>query len=172
MAKKVFKRDEIIKRIQEKIEAKEPVIGAGSSCGLVAMCAERGGADLIIVYSTGLSRLKGLPTSQNLGHSNTMTIGMAKEILNVVRITPVICGIEACDPENWDLDELIDRFIYLGFSGIINFPTIGLFEKGTMWRNMKESVGLGFSREVEMIRLAGQKNIFTMAYVFNPAEAE
>lgn len=172
MPRKIFTRKEIKDRLKGKIEKKEPVIGAGSSCGLVAMCAEKGGAELIIVYSTGISRLRGLPTSHNLGHSNKMTLEMADEILNVVKDSPVICGIEACDASSWDLHLLINRFMDAGFSGIINFPTIGLHEKGTMWRTMKESVGLGFAREVEMIKLAADMDIFTMAYVFTPQEAQ
>ena len=171
MSRKVFKRKEIIKRLQTQIAKKIPIIGAGSSCGLVAKCAEKGGADLIIVYSTGISRLKGLPTSHNLGHSNDMTITMAEEILNVVDDAPVIAGIEACDASYWDLSYLIDKFMKESFSGIINFPTMGLFEVGTLWRNMKESVGMGMSREYELIRLANEKDIFTMAYVFIPEEA-
>ncbi len=169
--RKIFNQNEIIKRIKQNIAKGSPIIGAGSSCGLVAKCAELGGADLIIVYSTGISRLKGLPTSHNLGHSNTMTLEMAEEILNVVKDSPVICGIEANDPSHWDLDYLLDKFVDSGFSGIINFPTIGLYEKNTMWRNMKESVGLGFSREVELINIANSRDIFTMAYVFTPEEA-
>jgi len=171
MAKK-FKRAQIKARLEAKIEQGIPLIGAGSSCGLVAKCAEIGGADLIIVYSTGISRLKGLPTSHNLGHSNHMTLDMADEINNVVKDTPVIGGIEACDASSWDLGQLLDKFKSAGFSGIINFPTMGLFEEGTLWRNMKESVGLGFGREVELMRLASQQEIFTMAYVFTAQEAE
>ena len=172
MSRKVFKRQEILDRLKEQISKKIPIIGAGSSCGLVAKCAEKGGADLIIVYSTGISRLKGLPTSRNLGHSNTMTLTMAEEILNVDQDTPVIAGIEACDASYWDLSYLINKFMKESFSGIINFPTQGLFERGTLWRNMKESVGMGIGREIELVEIANKKDIFTMAYVFCPEEAE
>jgi len=168
--RKIFKRNEILRKLK-KVEAKGiPIIAAGCSCGLIAKCAEKGGADLIIVYSTGLSRLKGLPTTI-LGDSNTTTICMADEILNIVSATPIIGGIEAGDPRFWDLGYLIDKFMAGGFSGLINYPTIGFFEPGTMWRNEYESVGMGFSREVRVIKIAHERDIFTMAYAFRPDEA-
>ncbi|MCD6574061.1 phosphoenolpyruvate hydrolase family protein [Candidatus Aerophobetes bacterium] len=170
MGRKIFKRDEIISRLRENIAKKIPIVGAGSSCGLIAKCAEKGGADLIIVYSTGLSRLKGLPTTI-LGDSNNITISMAEEILNVVQDTPIIAGIQACDPRYWDLDYLIDKFMAVGYSGIINFPTMGFHEPGTLWRELYEAVNLGMGREVELIRTANQKDIFTMAYAFRTDEA-
>jgi len=110
MGKKVFKREEIVSRLRENIAKKVPIVGAGSSCGLIAKCAEKGGADIIIAYSTGLSRLKGLPTT-TLGDSNNITISMAEELLNVVQDTPIIAGIEAADPRYWDLSYLIDKFM-------------------------------------------------------------
>ena len=89
-----FTREEILRRLQKTISERRPIIGAGASAGIIAKCAEIGGADLIIVYSTGKSRLMGLPTSR-LGNANTVTLGMCEEILNVVKDTPVIGGIEA-----------------------------------------------------------------------------
>ena len=166
----IFKRSEILRRLKGNEAKGIPIIGAGCSCGLIAKCAEKGGADLIIVYSTGLSRLKGLPTTI-LGDSNAITICMADEILNVVSDTPIIGGIEAGDPRFWDLSYLIDKFMAAGFSGLINYPTIGFFESGTMWRNEYESVGMGFSREVEAIKIAHERDIFTIAYAFRPNEA-
>lgn len=108
--RKTFRRAEILRRLKDTEASGVPIIGAGSSCGLIAKCAEQGGADLIIVYSTGLSRLKGLPTTI-LGDSNLATMQMAEEILNVVAATPVIAGIEANDPRFWDLSYLIDKFM-------------------------------------------------------------
>ena len=92
-----FLREEILRRLQKTISERRPIIGAGASAGIIAKCAEIGGADLIIVYSTGKSRLMGLPTSR-LGNANTVTLGMCEEILNVVKDTPVVGGIEAGDP--------------------------------------------------------------------------
>ncbi|MCL4459912.1 MAG: phosphoenolpyruvate hydrolase family protein [Chloroflexi bacterium] len=168
MLKTRIAREEILRRLRHTVEAGKPILGAGCSAGIIAKCAELGGADLIIVYSTGKSRLMGLPTSR-LGDSNAITLAMAEEILNVVRDTPVIGGVEATDPTRLDLNRLLRRFIEAGYSGIINFPTIGIF---TDYRRMRDKVGLGFSREVEMVRLARQLGIFTMAYVFSPADAE
>jgi len=110
----------------------------------------------------------GLPTTR-LGDSNTITLGMADEILNVVKNTPVIGGIEATDPTTMDLDLLVDRFIQAGYSGLINFPTVGMY---TSYREKREAVGLGFAREVEMVKIARNKEIFTMAYVFNPEDTK
>jgi predicted TIM-barrel enzyme len=151
-----------------------------------------GGADLIIVYSTGLSRIKGFPTTL-IPDSNNVTLGMYDEIQNVVKDTPIIAGIDATEPPaGRDLAELVKRFTAKGFSGVINFPTVGmvsdeaitrmLFEgkdpqyvkkAGGMMQELKERVagGLDFSREVEVIRICRNMNVFTMAYVFNPEEA-
>lgn len=159
---KNFSRKEILARLDVEINSGRPILGAGSSCGLVAKCAAIGGADLLIVYSTGRSRLMGLPTSR-IGDSNANTLEMAAEIRNVVSDTPVIGGIEAWDPARLDLDQLLDRFQAAGFSGIINYPTISTM--GDKWRQRRGKVGLGWEREVELIKKAVTRDIFTMAYV-------
>ncbi|WP_245478030.1 MULTISPECIES: phosphoenolpyruvate hydrolase family protein [Bradyrhizobium] len=145
------------------------VLAAGSSCGLVAKCAVLGGADMLVVYSTGLSRLMGLPTSR-IGDSNARTLELAAEIRNVVSSIPVIGGVEAWDPVRLDLDALLDKFWAAGFSGVINYPTISTM--GDKWRDRRGRVGLGFEREVEMIASARKKNIFSLAYVANPDDAK
>jgi uncharacterized protein (UPF0261 family)/predicted TIM-barrel enzyme len=142
-------------------------LGAGCSAGIIAKCAELGGADLIIVYSTGKSRLMGLPTTR-LGDSNAITLSMADEILNVVKEVPVIGGIEATDPTRLDSKKLLNRFIEVGYSGIINFPTLGLWPDQ---RRRGEKVKLGFNREVDAIRIARENNVFTMAYVASYEDA-
>jgi len=156
-----FTRDEIITRLKTTLSNGSPILAAGCSAGIIAKCAELGGADLIVVYSTGKSRLMGLPTTR-LGDSNATTLSMADEILNVLRNTPVIGGIEATDPTRLDLRKLLNRFVEAGYSGIINFPTLGLWPDQ---RRRGEKVKLGFQREVDIIRLARENNIFTMAYV-------
>lgn len=161
-----FTREEILRRLQKTISERRPIIGAGASAGIIAKCAEIGGADLIIVYSTGKSRLMGLPTSR-LGNANTVTLGMCEEILNVVKDTPVIGGIEAGDPTTMDLSLLIERFMNTGYSAIINFPTVGIFDA---YRKLRDSVGMGFPRELELVKLARGMDIFTMAYVFSPKD--
>ena len=165
---KNFSRHEILARLATETQANRPILGAGTSCGLVAKCAALGGADLLIVYSTGRSRLMGLPTSR-IGNSNANTIEMATEIRNVVSDTPVIGGIEAWDPTRMDLDQLLDDFQAAGFSGIINYPTISTM--GETWRKRRGKVGLGWNREVELIERAVARDIFTMAYVATVQDA-
>lgn len=166
---KMFERAAILETIKEQTAKGIPVLAAGSSCGLVAKCAALGGADMLVVYSTGLSRLMGLPTSR-IGDSNARTIEMAAEIRNVVSSVPVIGGVEAWDPLRLDLDALLDRFWAAGYSGVINYPTISTM--GDKWRDRRGRVGLGFEREVEMIALANKKNIFSLAYVASAADAK
>jgi predicted TIM-barrel enzyme len=165
---KNFSRSEIVARLVEETKAGRPILAAGTSCGLVAKCAALGGADLLVVYSTGRSRLMGLPTSR-IGDSNAMTINMAAEIRNVVSDTPVIGGIEAWDPTRMDLDGLLDDFMAAGFSGVINYPTISTM--GDTWRQRRGKVGLGWNREVELIERAVARDIFTMAYVATVQDA-
>ncbi|MBX4899781.1 phosphoenolpyruvate hydrolase family protein [Rhizobium bangladeshense] len=165
---KMFEREEILAGLNEQTAQGNPILAAGSSCGLVAKCAALGGADMLVVYSTGLSRLMGLPTSR-IGDSNARTIEMAAEIRNVVSDIPVIGGIEAWDPVRLDLDQLLDKFWAAGYSGVINYPTISTM--GDKWRDRRGRVGLGFDREVEMIALARKKNIFSLAYVASVDDA-
>ena len=165
---KNISRQEILARLDAETLANRPILGAGTSCGLIAKCAALGGADLLIVYSTGRSRLMGLPTSR-IGDSNAITIEMAAEIRNVVSDTPVIGGIEAWDPTRMDLDQLLDDFQAAGFSGIINYPTISTM--GETWRKRRGKVGLGWDREVELIERAVAHDIFTMAYVATVQDA-
>jgi len=166
--RKRFSRNEILERLNKTTREGKPIIGTGASAGIIAKCAEKGGTDLIIVYGTGKSRLMGLPTTR-LGDSNTITLAMADEILNVVKDTPVIGGIEATDPTNMDLDLLVDKFLQVGYSGLINFPTVGIYG---LYREKRTAVGFGFAREVEMVKIAREKDIFTMAYVFNPEDTK
>lgn len=165
---KNFSREDILARLRAEIEAGRPILAAGSSCGLVAKCAALGGADLLIVYSTGRSRLMGLPTSR-IGDSNLNTVQMAAEIRNVVSDTPVIGGVEAWDPTRLDLDRVLDEFQAAGFSGVINYPTISTM--GETWRKRRGKVGLGWDREVRLIELARTRNLFSMAYVATVQDA-
>lgn len=166
---RMFERSEILSRIRQQVDGGKAVLAAGSSCGLVAKCAVLGGADLLVVYSTGLSRLMGLPTSR-IGDSNARTLDLAAEIRNVVSSVPVIGGVEAWDPLRLDLDALLDKFWAAGFSGVINYPTISTM--GEKWRDRRGRVGLGFEREFEMIATARKKNIFSLAYVASPEDAK
>src|SRR3984957_19550750 len=157
-----FSRDEIIGRLHAEVAAGRTILGAGCSAGIIAKCAEMGGADLIITYSTGRTRMMGLPTTVITGPaSNHTTLSMAPELFNVLRSTPVIAGVEANDFEHLDLERSLDRFIAGGFSGVINFPTVGLNDNlivgGLAQRDYIEKMAVGFrqehwgwSREVEM----------------------
>lgn len=175
MARK-FTSEEIINRLRKTIDEGRPIIGAGCSAGIIAKCAELGGADLIIVYSTGKSRIWGLPTTL-IGDSNPATLSMYDELANVVRETPIIAGIEACDIKSLDLEALLKRFIDKGFNGLINFPTVclaGLRQRAERHVTAYARAGItwSFAREVEMTRMAHEKfNWFTMCYVFNPEDA-
>jgi predicted TIM-barrel enzyme len=171
-----FQREEILDRLRQTLDEGRPLLGAGCSAGIVAKCAEIGGADLLIAYSTGLSRLKGLPTTlYGPMDSNATTLSMFDELNNVVKDTPILAGIDASDPSHFDLKHLLNKFIDVGFSGLINFPSMGLFgdrEPSCRYRMDRESQGLGWSREVEMMRTACEMDIFTMAYVFNSEDAK
>lgn len=156
-------RDEIIARLCQSLAGGKPILGTGCSCGLFAKCAELGGADLIIVYSTGLSRLKGLPT-WSIGDSNEITLQMLAEIVNVVQNTPIIAGVEGCDPTR-RMESYLHKVVEAGCSGVINFPTLAVCARDEYWRQSREDVGWGFNKEVELIRLAHNMGLFTICYV-------
>lgn len=165
-----FTREEILRRLRKTSEEGKPIIAAGSSAGIIAKCAELGGADLIMVYSSGKARIRGFQTTM-VENSNAVTLEMFEEINNVVQDTPIIAGIDSTEPPaGRDMAELVQRFVDTGFSGIINFPTYGFFEDET-WRRDREIQGIGFSREIELIRIARNMDVFTMAYVFFSQDA-
>ncbi|MXY77413.1 MAG: phosphoenolpyruvate hydrolase family protein [Acidimicrobiia bacterium] len=162
-----MRREAILEALHRRIATGQAVLAAGCSAGIIARSAEEAGADLIVVYSTGRSRLMGLPTWR-FGDSNQGTLEMSSEILNVVSDTPVIGGIEANDPTRRDLGRLLDRFEEAGFSGVINFPTLTNMPDQ---RRRAQMVGYGFGREVEAVRLARSRSMFTMAYVASADDA-
>ena len=165
-----FTREEILRRLSKTSEEGKPIIAAGSSAGIIAKCAELGGADLIMVYSSGKARIRGFQTTM-VENSNQVTLEMFEEIDAVVKETPVIGGIDVTEPPGVkNLAELVQRFVDIGFSGIINFPTYGFFDDEN-WRRDREDQGIGFSREIELIRIARNMDVFTMAYVFFPQDA-
>lgn len=139
---RMFERTDILSRLAGQVAERKAILAAASSCGLVAKCAALGGADMLVVYSTGLSRLMGLPTSR-IGDSNARTLELAAEIRNVVSSVPVIGGVEAWDPLRLDLDDLLDNFLAAGFSGVINYPTISTM--GEKWRDRRGRVDLASS---------------------------
>ena len=160
-----FSREQIIQRLEKKVQSGRPIVGAGASSGLIAAAAVAGGADLVIVYNTGRTRLMGLPTSHHLNHANPTTMAMYQQIANVVTDTPIIGGAEAQDPTFADLGRLVDSFRDAGFDGLINFPTIGPFPE------VGEDRALGYAREQEMVRQAAERDVFTACYAYDVEQA-
>jgi predicted TIM-barrel enzyme len=177
-----MQRREILEALATETSQGRPILGAGCSAGIIAKSAESGGADLIIVYSTGRSRMMGLPTTMITVTSNATTLEMVDELSNVVEKTPLIAGVEANDIFCLDLKASLRRFLDKDFSGVINFPTVGLYENlitgGMELRRFTEAMAAGYrarhwgwSREVEMIRILREWDVFTMCYVFTAPDA-
>ncbi len=164
-------RKEALARLRAQIDAGKPVIGAGAGTGLSAKCAEAGGTDLIIIYNSGRYRMAGRGSLSGLlpyGDANEIVVDMAREVLPIVKETPVLAGVCGTDPFRL-MDVFLDEVKRIGFSGVQNFPTVGLFD-GTFRRNLEET-GMGYGLEVDMIRLAREKDLLTAPYVFTPDEA-
>jgi len=164
-------RDEALARLRDQIEAGSPVIGAGAGTGLSAKLAEAGGADLIIIYNSGRYRMAGRGSLSGLlpyGDANAIVVDMAREVLPIVAKTPVLAGVCGTDPFRL-MDVFLDELARIGFSGVQNFPTVGLFD-GTIRQNLEET-GMGYGLEVDMIRLAHEKDLLTAPYVFTVDEA-
>ena len=167
----VMTRQEALARLRAQIEARKPIIGAGAGTGLSAKCAEAGGTDLIIIYNSGRYRMAGRGSLSGLlpyGDANEIVVDMAKEVLPVVKETPVLAGVCGTDPFRL-MDVFLDELKRIGFSGVQNFPTVGLFD-GTFRQNLEET-GMGYGLEVDMIRLARERDLLTAPYVFTPDEA-
>lgn len=167
-----YSRHGVAARIAATVTEKKPIIAAGAGNGLSAKCAEIGGADLIVIYNSGLFRMDGLPSVCGIlcySNANEVVYEMGeRHVLPVVQATPVIAGVCGTDPTR-DMGRFLEQLVTVGFSGVINFPTVARID-GNFRRDL-ESVGLGFAKEVEMIRLAGERDLYTTAYVFNPDEA-
>ncbi|KAH8166309.1 hypothetical protein CIB48_g1953 [Xylaria polymorpha] len=164
-------RAEILRRFSDAIAAKQPIIGAGAGIGLSAKFAEAGGADLIIIYNSGRFRMAGRGSLAGLmpyGDANAIVVDMAKEVLPVVKRTPVLAGVCGTDPFR-DMQTFLRQLKDLGFSGVQNFPTVGLID-GSFRANLEETE-MGYGLEVEMVRLAAQMDLLTSPYVFNVDEA-
>ena len=164
-------RGEALARLRAQIDARMPVIGAGAGTGLSAKCAEAGGTDLIIIYNSGRYRMAGRGSLSGMlpyGDANAIVVDMAREVLPVVEKTPVLAGVCGTDPFRM-MDVFLDEVARIGFSGVQNFPTVGLFD-GTFRQNLEET-GMGYGLEVDMIRLAREKDLLTAPYVFTVDEA-
>ncbi len=166
-----FQRDELLERFRREIEQGRPLIGGGAGTGISAKFAERGGIDLLIIYNSGRYRMAGRGSMAGLlpyGDANEIVMEMAHEVIPVVEDTPVLAGVCGTDPFR-DMDIFLDKVKREGFSGVQNFPTVGLMD-GVYRQNLEET-GMGYDREIEMIRLAGEKGLLTAPYVFDPEDA-
>jgi predicted TIM-barrel enzyme len=164
-------RDEALGRLRAQIAQHRPIIGAGAGTGLSAKCAENGGADLIIIYNSGRYRMAGRGSLAGMlpyGDANAIVVEMAAEVLPVARKTPVLAGVCGTDPFRL-MPVFLKQLREMGFSGVQNFPTVGLFD-GTFRANIEET-GMGYGLEVEMIAQARELDLLTSPYVFNPDEA-
>ncbi len=167
-----FTRSEVLARLRGRIERGEPIIGGGAGTGISAKFEEVGGIDLIVIYNSGRYRMAGRGSLAGLmpyGDANGIVMEMANEVLPIVKDTPVLAGVCASDPFRL-IDRFLDDITATGFAGIQNFPTVGLID-GNFRANLEET-GMGYDKEVELVRLARQKDLLTTPYVFNPEEAE
>ncbi len=164
-------RARLLERFRDMVRRRVPIVGGGAGTGLSAKCEEAGGIDLIVIYNSGRYRMAGRGSLAGLlayGNANDIVIEMAREVLPVVRATPVLAGVNGTDPF-CHFSAFLDQIKALGFSGVQNFPTVGLID-GTFRANLEET-GMGFGHEIDMIRLARGKDLLTTPYVFNPDEA-
>ena len=164
-------RKDILDRFQAMIARREPIIGGGAGTGLSAKCEEAGGIDLIVIYNSGRYRMAGRGSLAGLlayGNANEIVVDMASEVLPVIKRTPVLAGVNGTDPFLL-LDPFLGRLAALGFSGVQNFPTVGLID-GIFRKNLEET-GMAYGLEIEMIRRAHALDLLTTPYVFNPDEA-
>jgi predicted TIM-barrel enzyme len=165
-------RDEILARLRSQVAAGRPLIGGGAGTGLSAKCGELGGLDLIIIYNSGRFRMAGRGSLSGMmpyGDANQVVMDMAREVIPVVERTPVLAGVCGTDPFR-----VMKRFLLdvrdAGFSGVQNFPTVGLID-GTFRQGLEET-GMGYDKEVAMIAAAHDLGLLTCPYVFTEAEAE
>ncbi|MEM7717595.1 MAG: phosphoenolpyruvate hydrolase family protein [Pseudomonadota bacterium] len=164
-------RKDLMKKFRAMRDAGEPIIGGGAGTGLSAKCEEAGGIDLIVIYNSGRYRMAGRGSLAGLmpyGDANGVVMEMAGEVLPVVERTPVLAGVCATDPFRL-MDKFLDQIKATGFSGVQNFPTVGLID-GNFRANLEET-GMGYAHEVEMIRMAHERDLLTTPYVFSEDDA-
>ncbi len=167
-----FERKALMEKFRAMAARGEPIVGAGAGVGLSAKCEEAGGVDLIVIYNSGRYRMAGRGSLAGLlayGDANAIVLEMAGEVLPVVKRTPVLAGVNGTDPFR-DMDVFLDEIKRIGFSGVQNFPTVGLID-GVFRANLEET-GMGYALEVDMIARARARDLLTTPYVFNAQEAE
>ncbi|MFF2304045.1 phosphoenolpyruvate hydrolase family protein [Streptomyces sp. NPDC058128] len=164
-------RQDVLDRLRAQVAAGRPIVGAGAGTGLSAKCAEDGGVDLLIIYNSGRYRMAGRGSLAGLlpyGDANAIVQDMAREVLPVVRDTPILAGVCGTDPFR-RMDLFLDQLKAMGFTGVQNFPTVGLYD-GTFRVNLEET-GMGYGLEVDMVRAARERDLLTAPYVFDPEQA-
>jgi predicted TIM-barrel enzyme len=167
-----FTREQVLKRLRAVMAEGRPIIGGGAGTGISAKFEAAGGVDLIIIYNSGRYRMAGRGSLSGLmpyGDANAIVMEMASEVLTIVRDTPVLAGVCGTDPFR-QMPLFLREVAGAGFSGVQNFPTVGLID-GLFRQNLEET-GMGFGLEIEMIRLAHEMNLLTTPYCFNADEAK
>lgn len=168
----LIERKVLLEKFQAMKAAGEPIVGGGAGTGLSAKCEEAGGIDLIVIYNSGRYRMAGRGSLAGLmayGNANDIVMEMASEVLPVVNNTPVLAGVNGTDPF-CNFDKFLDDLKAVGFSGIQNFPTVGLID-GTFRANLEET-GMSFAMEIDVIAKAHAKDMLTTPYVFSSDDAE
>ena len=168
----LYRREKILARLKAKVDEGEPIVGGGAGTGISAKLEEAGGIDLIVIYNSGRFRMAGRGSLAGLmpyGDANAIVMEMAREVIPVVDHTPVLAGVCGTDPFR-KMEIFLREVDAAGFSGVQNFPTVGLMD-GNYRKNLEET-GMGYGLEVDMIRLAGEMGLLTTPYAFNPSEAE
>ncbi len=166
-----FERKALLEKFQGMVARREPIVGGGAGTGLSAKCEEAGGIDLIVIYNSGRYRMAGRGSLAGLmayGNANEIVVEMAHEVLPVVKKTPVLAGVNGTDPFMLR-DHFLQQLKDMGFAGVQNFPTVGLFD-GTIRKQLEET-GMGYGLEVDMIRAAHEQDLLTTPYVFSAEEA-
>ena len=166
-----FDRHAVLERLDGELAAGRPIIGAGAGTGISAKFAERGGVDMIIIYNSGRYRMSGRGSLAGMlpyGDANQIVLDMAREVIAVVEDTPVLAGVCGTDPFR-EMDYFLEDISRRGFSGVQNFPTVGLIDG--QFRQQLEETAMGYDREVELIRLASNKGLLTCPYAFDEDQA-
>jgi predicted TIM-barrel enzyme len=167
----MFTRSECIRRLKAIVKERQPIIGSGAGIGLSAKCAEAGGVDLIVIYNSGRFRMAGRGSLAGLmpyGDANAIVMDMAREVLPIIKNTPVLAGVCGTDPFR-AMDVFLKEILEAGFSGVQNFPTVGLCDG--MFRANLEETGMGYGLEVDMISRARKLGLLTTPYVFSAEDA-
>lgn len=167
-----YTRKQVLNRLRKTLSKEEPIITAGAGTGISAKFAEAGGADLIVIYNSGRFRMAGHGSMAGLlafSDANALVVEMSYEVLPTVKEVPVIAGVNATDPMR-QMPHFLKQLDKLGFSGVNNFPTVGVMDG--KFRQGLEETGFGFYKEVDMVKIANDLDIFSIVYVFNPSESK